>query len=458
MLVSLSSVEENEWKAKIEKWDDDVNEHCIAVQNKAANLRRSLIPHPSVAPPQPQSSSVSLVGGSVSSGSMNSTKDAARKKQAAKLKAKAKWDGICSRCNVLTDKTRAFPDWSKESNLVIGRGMKEIKSWEEEMEKINSLYLELKEHLIDWNISEVECTIFGAKEIIDGLQQVVTETIGTIKGEDDDRALYTLDSSKHDQVKYPTFQGLDNEDFALFKSKMVKAFETNRVIMSDRIAKLRSTLKGNALSLVPESSVKTISDAWSALEAAYGAPERLMRSKKDAIAKLGCIPKENSGKGQPNFKNQITWYLQLESLITEIMELGSKTVELEKEAFSPSHINFIIGLFRGSNSKMLQLAQCSGSGSSQLAGILAKITSMRSDTQKLLNITRDSSVSQVSSESGFQLGGEKKKGSGGLKGLIAFNPPKKDNDCRICKVLESEGDTEDLYEAHHHSYATGCPN
>ena len=137
------------------------------------------------------------------------------------------------------------------------------------------------------------------------------------------------------------------------------------MIKTDRIAKLRSCLKGNALSLVPESSVKNIDDAWAALEAAFGSPERLMRSKKDAISKLGYIPKENSGKGQPNFQNQITWYLKLESLLSEIIDLGSKSTDLEREAFSPSHINFIIGSFRGSNSKMLQLAQCSGSGSSQ---------------------------------------------------------------------------------------------
>ena len=122
-------------------------------------------------------------------------------------------------------------------------------------------------------------------DIVEGLPKAVIETIGSIKGEDDNRALYTLDSTKHEHVKYPTFQGLESEDYALFKSKVEKAFETNRVIKTDRIAKLRNCLKGNALTLVPESSVKNIDDAWVALEAAYGSPERLMRSKKDAISK-----------------------------------------------------------------------------------------------------------------------------------------------------------------------------
>ena len=114
---------------------------------------------------------------------------------------------------------------------------------------------------------------------------------------------------------------------------------------------------------------------------------------------------------------------------------------------------------------MLQLAQCQGSGCSKLVGILAKITSMRTDAQKLLNITEDSSQA-VSSESSHlaaltqaAVGGGKGKRrvASTATGLAAYNPPKKDNECRICKVLESEGDTDDLYEEHHHNYPTGCP-
>ena len=344
--------------------------------------------------------------------------------------------------------------------MVISRGMKEIKSWDEDMDKVNSLYQELKEHLIDWDLSEIDCGIFGASDIINDLQKSITETITVLKGEDDSRALYTLDSNKHDLVKYPTFQGLDSEDFDLFKSKMEKAFETNRVIMSHRITKLRSCLRGNALSLVPESSVRTISDAWSALEAAFGAPERLMRNKKESIIKLSFIPKENSGKGQPNFKNRITWFLQLESLLSEVIELGSKSTDLEKEAFAPSHINSIIGMFRGANAKMLQLAQCSGSGSTQLKNILEKISTMRSDTQKLLNITQDV-ANQSNADSSLHTSSNPRRASKSInsipKGFVAYNPPKKDNDCRICKVLESEGDTDNLYEEHFHNYPTGYP-
>ena len=456
----VDPIEASAYKSKIDKWEVDIKQHCISIQNKAAVLRKEINAALSNNKASVVSRTIPLGSAStINASNVEIESLSAKKKDAAKAKAKSKWDVICFKSSTLTDKTRACPDWSTESDLVISRTMKDLKIWEEDLNKVNDLYQELTEHLIDWEISEIDCSIFGAKDIIEGLQKDVTDAVTTIRDQDDARALYTLDSNKHELVKYPTYQGLDSEDFALFKSKVQKAFETNRVIMSDRITKLRSCLKGNALSLVPESSVKSIDDAWSALESAYGSPERLMRSKKDAIAKLGSIPKENSGKGQPNFKNQITWFLQLESLISEIIALGSKSVELEKEAFSPSHINSIIGLFRGSNAKMLQLAQCPGSGSSQLSGILAKVSAMRSDAQKLLNITLD--ADQTTSDSNLHVNsGQRrlsKSSSNCLKGLVAYNPPRKDNDCRICKALEAEGDTDMLYEDHHHNYPTGCP-
>ena len=42
-------------------------------------------------------------------------------------------------------------------------------------------------------------------------------------------------------------------------------------------------------------------------------------------------------------------------------------------------------------------------------------------------------------------------------GLVAYKPPRRDESCRICKVLEGRGDTLDIYEGHFHSYPTGCP-
>ena len=44
------------------------------------------------------------------------------------------------------------------------------------------------------------------------------------------------------------------------------------------------------------------------------------------------------------------------------------------------------------------------------------------------------------------------------KSLGAYNSPSNDPNCRICQVLESNGDTDSLYNNHHFNFATGCPN
>ena len=48
-------------------------------------------------------------------------------------------------------------------------------------------------------------------------------------------------------------------------------------------------------------------------------------------------------------------------------------------------------------------------------------------------------------------------GRGGLRvvqGLVAYKPPRRDENCRICNTLETEGDTENLYDDHIHNFPT----
>ena len=41
--------------------------------------------------------------------------------------------------------------------------------------------------------------------------------------------------------------------------------------------------------------------------------------------------------------------------------------------------------------------------------------------------------------------------------FVVYKPPRRDDDCRVCKYLDSEGDTQDLYDYHLHNYPSGCP-
>ena len=41
--------------------------------------------------------------------------------------------------------------------------------------------------------------------------------------------------------------------------------------------------------------------------------------------------------------------------------------------------------------------------------------------------------------------------------FVAYKPPRRDEACRICKILDRKGDTYQLYDSHLHNFPTGCP-
>ena len=140
--------------------------------------------------------------------------------------------------------------------------------------------------------------------MVDRVTSEVREAIDAIKKEDDSRELYTLDVAKTDPLKMPVFEGRDDEDFAKFKEKVIKAFAQNRICKDDKVAKLREALRGHAKRLIPESRVTDIDEAWKALDIAFGDPTRLLRSKMEKLFKLGMLPKENAKGG---LKAQVEW-------------------------------------------------------------------------------------------------------------------------------------------------------
>ena len=144
-----------------------------------------------------------------------------------------------------------------------------------------------------------------------------------------------MDSKKSYPVTLQTFEGKDSEDFALFKEKIEEAFISNRVKNSDRFAKLRNCLKGQALNYMPDLNARTVEEVWADFEKAFGNPAKLMRRRKEAILKLGRIPRDNGGRGQPNYKAQAEWFLKLESLLRGAIYLGYKSNSMTMQAFYP---------------------------------------------------------------------------------------------------------------------------
>ena len=386
-------------------------------------------------------------------------RESGSKKAIATAKARNKCDAIFNDGDELSTKIGEVGDWDEASDLTVGRAMRNIKTLKEDLEKIVDVKRSLEDLVATYDLTEDDdVQLSVADAMVDRLSGEVREVIDAIKEQDDVRELYTLDAAKTDNVKLPTFEGRDNEDFSKFKELVLKAFVQNRVSKADKLAKLREVLRGHAKKLVPESTTNSIDDAWEALEKAFGEPDRLMKSRKEALGKLGSFPKETARGG---FQSQVEWFLEFEALLRSIIDLGKKSDGLGMEAFSPSTIRSILGMF--STSLLNKLIECPGQGCSKLEAILKKISEFRSKAQKVLLVKSEAAPA------GGGGGGGQKDGHGYSRGsnkgsdiqadfgLIAYKPPRRDDGCRICLALEARGDTNLLYDDHVHNYPTGCP-
>ena len=198
--------------------------------------------------------------------------------------------------------------------------MKQLKKWKEDLEKVVSALREIKEIKSVNNITDVIPELITAELETNSAKSNFESTKEAIETENTQRELYSLDISSSDKMKYPVFEGRDDECFQDFKRKMIEAFIHNRVKRSVKVSKLRECLKGHPKNLVPETI--DIDAAWAALDKAFGDPTKLLNHKLDSLVKLGQLPKQN-GKG--GMKAVVEWYLKLETNRTSLMELGKST-------------------------------------------------------------------------------------------------------------------------------------
>ena len=141
----------------------------------------------------------------------------------------------------------------------------------------------------------------------------------SVLNEDKDRGLYSLSKTTGEVLKYSTFSGDPGQDLVKFKEKVVYRFKRNQVCKMDQLEKLRETLEGQALRLVPD-SMKDINAAWAALEDAFGDPSRVLQHRLSSLKNLGDLPAE-SVKGVSNFKNRVEYLLKFENIVDDIIEL-----------------------------------------------------------------------------------------------------------------------------------------
>ena len=185
--------------------------------------------------------------------------------------------------------------------------MKSIDSWEKILVAAEQAFSEF-EQLVSVYGEPADSEENGAdlstlKDLLLQIRLDFKDAKEAIVKQDKERGLYSLSKPSGEVLKYPTFSGEPGQDLVKFKEKMVYRFKRNQVCKIDQLEKLRETLKGKALRLVPD-SMKDIDSAWSALHNAFGDPSRVLQHRLNSLRKLGDLPPE-SVKSAPNFENRV---------------------------------------------------------------------------------------------------------------------------------------------------------
>ena len=98
------------------------------------------------------------------------------------------------------------------------------------------------------------------------------------------------------------------------------------------------------------------------------------------LKKLGQLPGRDTN-GQENYQKQVQWYLTLDGLLQDLIELGDREEDLGDEAFKQSTIRDVLNLFP---SKLhLKLSKLPGRKSEKLINIKKELQTYRSDAQLL---------------------------------------------------------------------------
>ena len=162
--------------------------------------------------------------------------------------AKELFDQILSMCGDLSTEVNKVDNWESEKDLNVSRAMKKVQSWKKDLKETVNRRLRVLAKANALTSTELSTDI--AEAYVNKLADELNTTAHNIEEQDDKRALYTLDTSKADPVKLPTFEGKDDEDFSLFKEEVERAFLSNKTCRADQLAKLRDCLKGHPRNLV----------------------------------------------------------------------------------------------------------------------------------------------------------------------------------------------------------------
>ena len=115
------------------------------------------------------------------------------RKAAAEAKAKNKLDAIHADCDELAEKigSLSLEEWKVQPDLAISRAMKEIKTWEESLEKIVTLKRNLDDIIVSGDLNQENIEYLEVKNAVERTTQDVKFAAEAVRSEDDKRAVHT---------------------------------------------------------------------------------------------------------------------------------------------------------------------------------------------------------------------------------------------------------------------------
>ena len=376
-------------------------------------------------------------------------KEAARQIE-GKLSYEAKKMEFKDQVRLLKDSLR-LPDidtisdhWKQQSNSEVSFAMRRMSAWDKSLVTISKTFREYEK--LSKQFDEDADDRDAVREDYVEIRNKVKEVGIAVMFEDEDRNLQSLQPSRSEKVKYPTFSGDPGEDLVKFKLKMGECFKKNQVAKSDQLDKLRENLRGAALKRVPD-TIKDLLIAWKNLEEAFGSPLVVLKERLRCLSKLGNIPPDTSPS------KQITWFHDFESVLQDIIDLGSSDdLNMQMGAFGPPVQEQVLKAL-SENPYIKKKVALAGSGRQPKEKMIAfrdRIVELRRNTQ-LAEIESGTADRKQSKPAGT--------GSGGSAHAATFNPSRNES-CRICVHLETTGNpsNDTLFNNHLGKKPVGCPN
>ena len=327
---------------------------------------------------------------------------------------------------------------------LVSRTMAKLSGWKSTLQSIRSLYQDFQTKTAVHKLSSDEhTTIYAA---VERTKVTLSEIVSITEDQDQQRQLFSLDTSNRgEQVKWPIFSGEPGEDFFKFKKDFLDAAVQNKTSTKNQVTKLKENIEGYAKSLVP-SSVDDITRAFEILEHACGDTMRVVKHRVEKLMSVGPWPPEGT---KDCYSRQVKWLVKVQTLLQEIVDLANTEDELADVIYNKEKLAQILRVFP--TFIVDKLVKLPGYKETKFKKIIEKLEEFRETSQNREVIYGSGGSSTPQNVKPPPAQPEKIP-----TGHTFFPKPKNYADCRVCKVLQTQGGT-NLFENHVSDYATGCP-